>query len=157
MTRIDLEYRKTAAEGASGFGLLIALYDTLAGDLRRAADAERNGDLEKRGREVNHAMLVMAYLEDWTRRGSDGELAQRLVAFYGSVRRKLVEAEANRSAKILEEQMALVLEIREHWQKIDFHTEPSGPEILAPVPAKTQAYPSAVAGQLERKTGSWSA
>ena len=37
MTRTDLAYRKTAVEGASGFGLLIALYDTLASDLRRAA------------------------------------------------------------------------------------------------------------------------
>jgi flagellar protein FliS len=155
MTPTELEYRRTAAEGASGFGLLIALYDTLAGDLRRAAEAERNGDLEKRSREVNHAMLVMAYLEDWTRRGSDGELAQRLVAFYSSVRRKLIEAEASRSAAILEEQMALVLQIREHWQKIDLHTEPSAPEIMPP--AKPQTYPPAFAPQAERKTGSWSA
>jgi flagellar biosynthetic protein FliS len=155
MTRTDLEYRKTATEGASGFGLLIALYDTLAGDLRRAAEAERNSDLEKRSREVNHAMLVMAYLEDWTRRGSDGELAQRLVSFYSSLRRKLVEAEASRSATILEEQMALVLKIREHWQKIDFHTEPVGPEIMPP--AKPQTYPPAFAPQLERRNGSWSA
>jgi hypothetical protein len=41
MTPTDLAYRKTAVEGASGMGLLIALYDTLAGDLRRAAAAQR--------------------------------------------------------------------------------------------------------------------
>jgi hypothetical protein len=48
MNRTDVTYRKTAAEGASGFGLLIALYDTLAGDLRRAAEAERSNDIEQR-------------------------------------------------------------------------------------------------------------
>jgi len=37
MNRTDMAYRKSAVEGATGFGLLIALYDTLAGDLRRAA------------------------------------------------------------------------------------------------------------------------
>ena len=37
MNPTELAYRKTAVEGASGFGLMIALYDTLAGNLRRAA------------------------------------------------------------------------------------------------------------------------
>jgi flagellin-specific chaperone FliS len=46
MSPTEMAYRKTAVGGASGFGLLIALYDTLAGDLRRAADAERANDIE---------------------------------------------------------------------------------------------------------------
>jgi flagellar secretion chaperone FliS len=157
MSRTDLEYRKTAAEGASGFGLLIALYDTLAGDLRRAAEAERNDELDKRSREVNHAMLVMAYLEDWTRRGSDGELSQRLISFYGSLRRKLVEAQVNRSAAALEEQMALVLEIREHWQQIDVHTEPKGSASELLSSSKPPAYPLDLGEDVVHKQGSWSA
>jgi flagellar protein FliS len=155
MNRTDIAYRRTAAEGASGFGLLIALYDTLAGDLRRAAEAERNNNLEKRCQEVNHAMLVIAYLEDWTQLGSGGELAQQLTAFYSSLRRKLIEAQVNRTANILDEQMALVLKIREHWQQIDLHTEPAQPEILPPV--RKQTYPTAFALQEERRQGSWSA
>ncbi|MGA8728691.1 MAG: flagellar export chaperone FliS [Terracidiphilus sp.] len=155
MTRTDLAYRRTAAEGASGFGLLISLYDTLAGDLRRAAEAERNNDLERRCREVDHAMLVIGYLEDWTHRGSDGELAQQLIAFYSTLRRKLVEAQAARSIKILEEQMALVLDLREHWQHIDARTEPAKPEVLPP--AHAADYPKAFAEQSERRSGNWSA
>ena len=38
MSPTEMAYRKTAIGGASGFGLLVALYDTLAGDLRRAAN-----------------------------------------------------------------------------------------------------------------------
>ena len=155
MIRTELAYRRTAAEGASGFGLLIALYDTLAGDLRRATEAERNNDLEKRCQEVNHAMLVIAYLEDWTQLGSGGELAEQLTAFYSSLRRKLLEAQINRTANILEEQMALVLKIREHWQQIDLHTEPAQPEVLPP--ERTRNYLTAFTAQTERRQGSWSA
>ncbi|HUN84048.1 MAG TPA: flagellar export chaperone FliS [Terracidiphilus sp.] len=155
MTPTDLAYRRTATEGASGFGLLISLYDTLAGDLRRAAEAERNNDLERRCREVDHAMLVIGYLEDWTHRGSDGELAQQLIAFYSSLRRKMIEAQTTRSIRILEEQMALVLDLREHWQQIDARTEPGNPEVLPPV--QTANYPKAFAEQSERRSGNWSA
>lgn len=112
-------YRKTAVAGASGFGLLIAMYDTLAGNLQRAADAERNNDLEQRTHELNHAFLVVAYLEDWIEQGSGGELAQRLVRFYASLRRKMLQAQAMRSAEMLEQQMALVLKIRGTWLEIE--------------------------------------
>ena len=86
MSPTELAYRKTALGGASGFGLLIALYDTLAGDLRRAAEAERSNDLEERGRQVNHALLILAHLEEWIDRGPGGELAEQLRGFYRSLR-----------------------------------------------------------------------
>jgi flagellar protein FliS len=119
MQSTELSYRKTAAEGASGFGLLIALYDTLAGNLRRAADAERNNNMEKRCLEVNHALLVIGYLEDGVERSSGGELVQKLVSFYSSLRRKLIEAQVKRSPEILEQQMEKVLSIRERWQTME--------------------------------------
>jgi flagellar biosynthetic protein FliS len=87
MNSMEMAYRKMAVGGASGLGLLIALYDTLAGDLRRAADAERANDIEKRCREANHALLVIAHLEDVLSRGVKGELTQQLAAFYSSLRR----------------------------------------------------------------------
>ncbi len=120
MYSTELAYRKTAIEGASGFASLIALYDTLAGNLRRAAEAERNNDIEKRCQEVNHALLVIGYLEDWVERSSGGELAQKLVGLYSSLRRKMIEAQVKRSAEILERQMERVLGIRESWQKMEF-------------------------------------
>ena len=106
-------------EGAGGFGLLIALYDTLAGNLRRAAEAERCNNLEKRCMEVNHAVLVIAYLEDCIERASGGELASSWSASTRAMRRKLIEAQAKRSPKILEEQMERVLQLRESWQTME--------------------------------------
>jgi flagellar protein FliS len=154
MNSTELAYRKTAVEGASGFGLLIALYDTLAGDLLRAADAERRNDLEKRCHEINHATLVIGYLEDWVERSGGGELAQQLAAFYSSLRRKMIEAQVARSAELLEEQVALVLKIRETWSAMERQESlpmdvPRGPQV--PV------YPGAERAVYEGNACSWSA
>jgi flagellar protein FliS len=156
MSPTEMTYRKTALGGSSGFGLLIALYDTLAGDLRRAAEAERSNDIEKRCKEVNHALLVLAYLEDGIERGSGGELAQQLGALYASLRKRMIEAQAKRSAEILEQQMAEILKIRAIWQGIELRgSAPSA----AQVPAWIQAprYPGASSTTYERGASSWSA
>jgi len=126
MYRTDLAYRQTAAQGASGFGLLIALYDTLAGNLRRAAQAQRENDIERRCQEVNHALMVLAYLEDCLRRGPGGSLAQQLLAFYSSVRRKIMDAQVKQSAGSFEREMEAVVKIREHWQKVEMRGPGSG-------------------------------
>ena len=128
--RTDLAYRKTAIQGSSGFGLLIAIFDALADDLRRAAQAERNNDIEKRCREANHAVQVIGFLEDRLLHGDGGPLADQLRAFYSALRRKLFQAQLNRSPEQLEELMTGVLKIREAWQKADQRQVPSGPEIL---------------------------
>ncbi len=155
MSPMELAYRKLAA-GTSGFGLLIALYDTLAGDLRRAAEAQRCNNIEKRCREMNHALLVIGFLEDRLARGSGGALADQLTAFYRSLRRKLIEAQAKRSVELIEQQMALVLEIRGQWQAKEFKCELSSePEILAP--AQTQRYPAPPPDQTAHAQLSWTA
>src|SRR5271163_1038069 len=100
MNTTDLIYRRSAAQGASGLSLLIALYDTLAGDLRRAAAAQRAGDLEKRTQELKHALMVVACLENWTEPES-GELAQKLLRFYAKVRHTVMQAQARQSAELL--------------------------------------------------------
>jgi flagellar secretion chaperone FliS len=130
MQSTELSYRKSAAQGASGFGFMIALYDTLAGNLRRAAEAERSNNLEKRCLEVNHALLVIAYLEDAIEQTRGGDLAERLISFYSAMRRTLIEAQAKRSAEILEHQMGRVLCLRETWQKMDLSVH-DAPNTLA--------------------------
>ena len=154
MNRTDLAYRRTAAEAASGLGLLISLFDTLAGDLRRATLAQRDGDIEQRCREVRHALLVIGHLENWVDQGTGGVLAQELTSFYSSLRRKLIEAEAGNSSEVLERQMFRVLELREHWQQVELRTEPSGPEILRPVIQMPSRYPAL---QIQGLRGNWSA
>ncbi len=154
MNRTDLAYRKTAAEGATGLSLLIALYDTLAGDLRRGAEAQRAGDLEERGRELKHALVVLSVLENWIDPNS-GELAQQLIRFYSKVRKQITVGQVKQSASILEELMAETLRIRETWQRLDQHNENAGPEILPP--EREQRYSAPLRMQMEHAQLSWSA
>jgi flagellar secretion chaperone FliS len=154
MTSSELAYRRTAVEGASGFGLLIALYDTLAGNLRRAADAQRNNDIASRCNEVNHALLVLGYLENWIDREDGGDLSQKLIAFYANLRRVLVEAQVKQSPDLLEAQMALIVKIRGTWQDLESRAITT----LEVSPAyQSQGYPGAMGNQDRRSVSNWSA
>jgi flagellar secretion chaperone FliS len=115
----ELSYRKSAIEGASPIGLVIALYDTLWGDLRRAAAAIRENDIEKRCRELNHATLVLGQLENWIDLNNGGELAKNLTQLYAYLRAKMLEASIAKSAPMLEAQMELILHVRTAWQQRD--------------------------------------
>jgi flagellar biosynthetic protein FliS len=154
MNPTELAYRKTAVEGTSGFGLLIALYDTLAGNLSRAAEAQRKNDIQKRCQEINHALLVIAHLEDWVDREGGGELAKKLVGFYAGLRANLLGAQAKQSAEMLEQQMNVILAIRGTWQDL----EARACSVLdAPFPTHTPQFAAANSSQQERSVFSWSA
>ena len=154
MNPTELAYRRTAVQGASGFGLLIALYDTLVGNLRRAANAERKNDVRARCQELNHALLVIGYLEDWIDRENGGELARKLVAFYANLRVKLIEAQATRSAELLEQEMAVILSIRGTWQDLELRASSA---LEDPPSSQAQSYPGIPPSQNERSVSSWSA
>jgi flagellar biosynthetic protein FliS len=154
MNYTDLAYRRTAVEGASGFGLMIALYDTLVGDLRRGAEAQRAGNIEKRAKELKHALLVVGFLQNWIDPES-GDLAQRMIAFYAKTRKVIVEAQVRQSAEMLETLMAETLDLRRLWQQLDLRGAASAPEILPPVNAK--ARPAFSAAQMDHRQLSWSA
>jgi flagellar biosynthetic protein FliS len=154
MNSTALAYRKTALEGASGFGLMIAMFDTLAGNLRRAAEAERNNDIERRCLEANHAALVLAHLEDWVDSAGGGELAQELIGFYSSLRRNLIEAQARRSVELLEHQMAMVLNVRRIWQEMELRGS-AAPEVLRHEGNPT--YPVTASVQNPPTSSSWAA
>jgi flagellar protein FliS len=115
----QLSYRKSAIQGASTIGLVIALYDTLSGDLRRAAAAIRSHDIQKRCTEVNHAFLVLGQLEDWVETKSDEKLAKSLSGFYSYLRARMMEASLRQSAQLLEDQVGLILQVRAAWQQKD--------------------------------------
>ena len=124
LSKTELSYRKSAIEGASPIGLIIVLFDTLAGDLRRAATAIRKNDIEKRCRELNHGALVLGQLESWIDMNNGGESAQALSGFYAYLRSKMMEAAGNSSAKLLETQIDMILHVRSAWQKLD-----TGPQV----------------------------
>ena len=154
MNPTELAYRKTAVEGTSGFGLLIALYDTLAGNLSRAAEAQRNNDIQKRCQEINHALLVIAHLEDWVDREGGGELALKLVRFYSGLRAKLLQAQVVQSTEMLEQQMNVILAIRGTWHDLEAR---ASSVLDLPSDSDPQTLQTPVPFQQERSAFSWSA
>jgi flagellar secretion chaperone FliS len=119
MTTTEMSYQRSAIQGASPIGLMIALFDRLAGDLRRAAAALRKNDIETRCKELNHAALVLGQLENWVDVKNGGESAQTLSRFYAYLRAKMVEAAGRKSAKLLEMQIDMILLVRTSWQQLD--------------------------------------
>ena len=115
----ELSYRRSAIAGASSIGLMIALFDTLAGDLRRASSALRKNDIETRCKELNHAALVLGQLESWIDLKNGGESAQTLTRFYAYLRARMIEAGATKSASLLDKQIEMILHVRSAWQQLD--------------------------------------
>jgi flagellar protein FliS len=105
--------------GASPIGLMIALFDRLAVDLRRAAEAIRQGDVETRCDEINHGFLVLAQLESWLDHEKGGEPARQLAKFYSYTRAQMLRASVTQSPQLLEEQIETLLHIRTSWQQLD--------------------------------------
>jgi flagellar protein FliS len=131
MSTTEMSYRRSAIQGASRIGLMIALFDQLASDLRRAAAALRNNDIETRCKELNHAFLVLGQLENWVDVKNGGESAQTLSRFYAYLRAKMLEAGASKSAKLLEMQVDMILLVRSSWQQLD-----APPSQVSQIPAE---------------------
>lgn len=158
LSSMELSYRKRAIEGASTIGLMIALFDTLAGDFRRAADALRKNDIEARCKELNHAALVLGQLESWLDMEKGGDSAKTLARFYALLRAKMMEASVKKSAAVLDAQIATILHVRSAWQQFD--TAPAQTqENHAGAPAGTTGarYGSAFGEMMERVPFSQSA
>ncbi len=137
-----LSYREAAVAGASPVRLVILLYEQAMEDLRRALTAQRNGDIEGRTREMNHALLVIGHLQATLDRDQGGEVAANLERFYAQLRAGLVEAQCKQSPALLEQQVSLLLQVCDAWRAL----EKTPPE---PV--------SAEAMKEEQLPGDWSA
>lgn len=151
--RTDLSYRRAAVENASSVGLIIILYDVLIGDLRQAVNAIERKNIADRSKAIKHAFLVLQQLEgslDWE---NGGEAAKNLSKFYAVMRGKIFEAHAKISSGILNEQVALLLDVRQAWEKVD----PAKP--ATPAPASKTAPDQLVSAPAngERETSSWTA
>ncbi len=140
MSTTEMSYKLSAIQGASPIGLMVVLFDTLVGDLRRAAAALNQGDIETRCKELNHATLVIGQLDSWVDLDKGGESARHLAGFYAYLRAKMMEAAVSKSAKPLETPIEKILQVRTAWQKLDVAPQP-GAEKTTANPITTSATP----------------
>ena len=117
-----LAYRRAATQQASVIGLVIALYDTLAGDLQRAAAAMDRGQIEDRSRQLKHGFAVLTQLDSLIDMERGGQTAQHLRRFYNHIRGQMLQAQFEADAAILIRTAGLLIDVRGAWQEVDTRT-----------------------------------
>jgi flagellar protein FliS len=114
-----LSYREAAVEGASPVRLVVLLYEQAFEDVRHALDAHRLGNIEERTRHINHAILVIGYLQASLDKEQGGRVALNLERFYDQVRSGLVDAQFRQSATALEQQISHLMQVHEAWCEVE--------------------------------------
>jgi flagellar secretion chaperone FliS len=114
-----LTYRESAVAGASPVRQVILLYEQAIEDLRRALAACSGGEIERRTRQINHAILILGCLQSSLNRERGGAVAGNLDRFYNQVRTGLLDAQCRQSAAEIERQIALLVEVHEAWCEVE--------------------------------------
>jgi flagellar protein FliS len=110
-----LSYQRASASGATPIGQIVSLYDTILRDFLRAIAAIHAGDVETRVLELNHALLVIAHLQNVLNFERGGEAAKQFERFYGLTRGLIVEANVQATPKSIEELIDLYGGLRQAW------------------------------------------
>ncbi|MFZ0954990.1 MAG: flagellar export chaperone FliS [Candidatus Sulfotelmatobacter sp.] len=115
----QLSYREAAARGASPVKLVVLLYEQALEDLGHALAALEKGEIEARTRRINHAIVVIGQLHASLDLEQGGEVARNLERFYELVRRGLMAAQFQQSARALQEQISHLLLVRDAWLEVE--------------------------------------
>jgi len=132
----SLAYRKAAVQHASTVGLVIALYDTLLGNLSRAAAAMDRNDIQSRCAELVHAFKVLQQLELMVDIENGGETAIKLRRFYAHTRNQMLTAQYKISPAILRDQIEALMKVREAWHIVDTRGVQTAQELSTNAPVK---------------------
>jgi len=112
-------YRRVAVESASPAGLVILLYDRLVVDLQQAIASMRSGSIESRCLHLKHGFQVLQQLQSMLNMEQGGAAAQSLCDFHNYAQAQMLQAQIRQSAEMLEQLIALVLQVRQAWQTVD--------------------------------------
>ena len=115
----SLTYRRATMQQASTVGLVIALLDTLAGDLNRAIAAMDCNDIQTRSNQLTHAFAILQHLEMMIDSKNGGATAAQLKRFYRHLHKGMLDAQFVKSTAILQGLIQAVFEVREAWQQVD--------------------------------------
>jgi flagellar biosynthetic protein FliS len=126
-----LAYRRASLQHASVVGLVIALHDTLIGNLQRAAVAIDEGKIQTRCDELSHGFKVLTQLDAMLDMKNGGETAIKIRTFYNHLRRQMLNAQFKLDSGILYSQVKAVLDVRAAWQQVDETSSANAPAALA--------------------------
>lgn len=119
MTDPRTNYAAESATGLSPLGLVVRLYETVISDLGRAITAVRDGNVECRTFELQHALAIIGHLQGALDMDHGGEPAALLDRFYTLARKQILGAQVQQSAKSLEELIRDLINLREAWAEVE--------------------------------------
>jgi flagellar protein FliS len=116
---IQQSYREATVRGASPVQLVVRLYEQMIEDLRQAAVAIEQKQIEQRTKRINHAILVIGHLQSTLDFVNGSKVAQNLDNFYNVLRQNLVQAQFFPSKRALTRQITDLLVVRAAWVKVE--------------------------------------
>ena len=148
-------YQQSSARTATPIGQIVALYDTILRDLRRANEAQTAGKIEKRVFELNHALTVVSHLRGVLDHTRGGEAAKRLDRFYEVTFAMVLQANVCGDRAEVNRLIELYTALRNAWQVCEKQVAAGGPVLPTPplVPEVAKA-PLPAAGKDEELAGS---
>jgi flagellar protein FliS len=154
-----LSYQQASARGASPVGQVVSLYDTILRDFRRAQAAFDSGNVETRVFELNHALTVIAHLQNVLDHAQGGEAAKQFDQFYAVTRALVVELNFHPSRGSFEQLIDLYGSIRQAWHQVEQQLPASERQPAAAKPASIPIPQSSSPADeaVEAPRGNWSA
>jgi len=115
-TNAAFAYQQASARSATPVGQVVALYDTILRDFRRANEAQATGQVEKRVFELNHALAVIGHLRGVLDHERGGEAAKRMERFYEVTHGMVLQASVAADRESVNKLIELYSSLRQAWQ-----------------------------------------
>lgn len=128
---IQQSYREASVQGASPVQLVIRLYEQMIEDLRQAAIAVEQKDIQRRTRHINHAILVIGHLQSPLDFDNGGKVARDLDHFYNVLRQNLLQVQFFPSKRGLAQLITDLLAVRAAWIEVERAERSSAVSTLA--------------------------
>jgi flagellar biosynthetic protein FliS len=119
MTNAPKAYREADVRGATAVRLVILLYEQMIRDLSQAAQAIEQNDIELRTKCINHAILVVGYLQSPLDFANGGKVAKDLDHFYNALRQNLMQVQFFPTKVGMNQLMTDLLAVREAWIEVE--------------------------------------
>jgi len=117
MNESFLLYSGASTASATHLDLIIAVYDGLARDLNRIADAVSASDIECRCKWTHHALNLLGYLEVGVEELKEPELERSLIRFYAFLRSEIMRLQVSKDGSPFRDLAMRVCETRAAWQQ----------------------------------------
>lgn len=134
---------ETGVAAASPHKLIVMLFEGALVAIRNAAMHMKAGDIAKKGAAISKAIMIV---ENGLRASLDpvggGQIAVQLDSLYDYIGRRLLSANLNNDAAILDEVHALLLDLKTAWDGIGDQSAAGTPQVAAakPMAARPMAY-----------------